>query len=97
MRTYGQDAQLDQARCRATDDTAPYKPPRPQPPRDAPMAPEDPTVSDVHMDDPITSGQPPPPADGGGYAQWLQRTSATAQGLAAEGVRPNPPPPTTTD
>jgi hypothetical protein len=94
MRNDGEDAQLDQARYRASEQSAPYVPPKPKPPRDVPMAPEDPTVPDVRMDDQITGGPPPPPAPrGGGYAQWLQRPNATAQGLAAEGVRPAPPPP----
>ena len=101
MRNYGEDAQLDQARYRASGQGAPYVPPKPKPPRDAPMG--DPTAPDplddpasdpvVTMDDQIAGGPAPPPGGAGGYAQWLQGPNATAQGLAAEGVQPAPPPP----
>ena len=94
VRNYGDEARLDQAQYRASEQNAPYVPPKPKPSRDAPgdspMG-DNPTVPDANMDDQITGGPPPPPpANGGGYAQWLQRPNATAQGLAAEGVRPNP-------
>ena len=69
MRNYGEEARLDQAQYRASEQSAPYVPPKPKPPRDVPME-EDPTVPDVRMDDQITGGPPPPPpANGGGYAQ----------------------------
>ena len=69
MRNYGEDARLDQTQYRASEQSAPYVPPKPKPPRDVPME-EDPTVPD-RMDDQITGGgPPPPPANGGGYAQW---------------------------
>ena len=42
MRNYGDDAQLDQARYRASEQSAPYVPPKPKPPRDAPM--DDPLI-----------------------------------------------------
>lgn len=36
MRNYGQDAQLGQARYRASDEQAPYVPPKPKPPNPNP-------------------------------------------------------------
>ena len=96
MRNYGQDAQRDQARYRASDEPAPYVPPKPpqfnprdvqEPQRDGP---------DVNMgagrgDDQITGGPSPPPAPGGGYAQ-VGLPHAAAQGLRAEGIQPAPSP-----
>ena len=73
MRNYGDDAQLDQARYRASEQSAPYVPPKPKPPRDAPMD-EDPLDDPMYdprgdqMEDQITGGAPPPPP-AGGYVQ----------------------------
>ena len=98
MRNYGDDAQVDQARYRASEQSAPYAPPKPKPPEMPPMD-EDPLDDPMYdpsgdpMDEIAGAPPPPPPGGAGGYAQWLQRPNATAQGLAAEGVQPAPPPP----
>jgi hypothetical protein len=85
-------ARVDRANYEASDQPAPYVPPRPKPPRgsrDAPM-PQAPT--DTSMEDEITGPPPPPQPPSNGYAQVLRGTS-TAQALAAEGIQPAPPPP----
>ena len=68
MRNYGDEAILDQARYRKTDDTAPYVPPKkrkPKPPQDDPMDDDAPDPRDTRMDDQITGpSSPPPPPPG---------------------------------
>ena len=87
-------AKLDRANYEASDETAPYVPPRPRPPQgDAPMYTPDP---DTSMDDQITGPPPPPPPSqppSNGYGAMLRGGTSTAQGLTAEGVQPAQPPP----
>ena len=81
-------AQAEQTNYRETDEQAPYVPPRPrqveQPVPDAPMPDPDPDVTDEIMGPPPAPPAPP-------SAPMIR--SATAQALAAEGIRPSPPPP----
>ena len=85
-------ARVDKATYEASDQPAPYVPPKPRPPRDTPMpqAPEDP---DTTMDDQIAGPPPPPEPPTNGYAQMLRGGTSMAQALAAEGIQPSPPPP----
>ena len=77
-------ARVDRANYEASDEPAPYVPPKPRPPQgtpDAPMYPPDPDV----MDDQITGPPPPPqqPPSSNGYGQFLRGGTSTAQALAA--------------
>ena len=89
-------ARVDKANYEASDESAPYVPPKPRPPqapRDTPMYPPDP---DTSMDDQISGPPPPPPPQqppSNGYAQFLRGGTSTAQALAAEGIQPAQPPP----
>ena len=78
-------AQAEQANYRETDEQAPYVPPRP---REV----EQPAMPDTPMPDPDVTDEimgPPPPPPVPPTAPMIR--SATAQALAAEGIRPAPP------
>ena len=68
----------DQTRYRASDEQAPYVPPKPQPPRLPRDMPGDPDVRmepdrmDDQMTDQITGSNPPPPAPPSGLSHMIQ-------------------------
>ena len=95
MRNYANDAEVDRARYRETDEQAPYQPPK-RLPREPQQPPAPPDSADVDMDFDEIAGMyqlqgPPPPGPPSGYGEMIHRPNTTAHALEAEGIRPAPP------